>query len=122
VIEKFSCQRSAWMDHGQLAGGAVERDEPAVEQPLEHLVSLSATPLLFQPQQTEVMQGSTFDDHCQRISPVSIDSAKTSLAPVLTKATPSSTSGCANRSTAAARRPAQAVCATRPSGRPRWAG
>ena len=48
------------------------------------LSSLSATPLLFQPQQTEVMVGSMFAEYCQRISPVSIDSANTSFAPVLT--------------------------------------
>src|SRR5215510_11339529 len=59
------------------------------------LSSLTATPLLFQPQQTEVMAASRFAAYCQRISPPSIDSANTSLAPVLTYATPSYTSGCA---------------------------
>ena len=62
---------------------------------MKTLSSLIATPLLFQPQQTEVMFGSRFAAYCQRISPVSIDSANTSLAPVLTYATPSYTSGCA---------------------------
>src|SRR3989442_14798180 len=57
--------------------------------------SLIATPLLFQPQQTDVMCASRFAAYCQRISPVSIDSANTSSAPVLTYATPSYTIGCA---------------------------
>ena len=47
------------------------------------LSSLIATPLLFQPQQTEVMLGSSFASYCQRTSPPSSDSANTSLAPVL---------------------------------------
>ena len=34
--------------------------------------------------------------YCQRISPLSIDSANTSFAPVLTYATPSWTTGCAS--------------------------
>ena len=56
---------------------------------MKTLSSLIATPLLFHPQQTEVMFGSSFASYCQRIPPVSIDSANTSLAPVLTYATPS---------------------------------
>ena len=51
---------------------------------MKTLSALTATPLLFQPQQTEVMFGSRFAEYCQRISPVSMDSANTSLAPVLT--------------------------------------
>src|SRR5215510_12152162 len=62
---------------------------------MKTLSSLTATPLLFQPQQTDVMFGSRFAVYCQRISPVSIDTANTSFAPVLTYATPSCTMGCA---------------------------
>ena len=62
---------------------------------MKTLSSLIATPLLFQPQQTDGMLRRRFAEYCQRISPVSIDTANTSLAPVLTYATPSYTSGCA---------------------------
>ena len=53
------------------------------------LSSLIATPLLFQPQQTEVMFGSSFASYRQRISPPSSDTANTSFAPVLIYAMPS---------------------------------
>src|SRR5690349_3367768 len=94
-MEKFSCQRSAWMDHARVPVARSIATRRPSSSPSNTLSWLSATPLLFHPQQTDVMLGSTFDDHCQRISPVSIESANTSLAPVLTKATPLSTSGCA---------------------------
>ncbi len=84
MIEKFSCHRSAWIDHATFPVARSSATSRPSSSPSNTLSSLSATPLLFQPQQTEVMFGSTFADHCQRISPVSIDSANTSLAPVLT--------------------------------------
>ena len=84
VIEKFSCQRSAWIDQATLPVLRSSATSRPSSSPWNTLSSLSATPLLFQPQHTEVMFGSTFPAHCHRISPVSIDSANTSLAPVLT--------------------------------------
>ena len=63
---------------------------------MKTLSSLSATPRLFQPQQTDGRSAGRFAVYCQRISPLSIDSANTSFAPVLTYATPSWTTGCAS--------------------------
>jgi hypothetical protein len=62
---------------------------------MKTLSSLIATPLLFQPQQTDGRSSASFAEYCQRIPPLSIDTANTSLAPVLTYATPPYTSGCA---------------------------
>src|SRR3954470_18894805 len=62
---------------------------------MKTLVSLTATPLLFQPQHTDGRSAGRFAAYCHRISPVSIDTANTSLAPVLTYATPAYTIGCA---------------------------
>ena len=84
MIEKFSCQRSAWIDHATFPVARSSATSLPSSCPMNTLSSLIATPLLFHPQQTEVMFGSSFASYCQRISPVSIDSANTSLAPVLT--------------------------------------
>ena len=84
VIEKFSCHRSAWIDHATLPVRRSSASSLPSSCPMNTLSSLMATPLLFQPQHTDVMFGSRFALYCQRISPLSIDSAKTSLAPVLT--------------------------------------
>ena len=65
-------------------------------RPTKILPSPMPTPRLVQPQQTDVIFGSMLASDCQRISPVSTDSAKTSSAPVITKTTPSWTIGCAS--------------------------
>ena len=59
-------------------------DAPVADWPTNTLSRLTATPRLVQPQQTDVSPGSRFAVYCQRISPLSIDTANTSSAPVLT--------------------------------------
>src|SRR5215471_9484358 len=83
------------MDQATLPVARSRATSWASSRPTNTLSSLTATPLLFHPQQTEVMFASRFAVYCQSTSPVSIDMANTSFAPVLTYATPSYTMGCA---------------------------
>src|SRR6476469_2565457 len=83
------------MDHAILPVVRSSATSWPSSRPMNTLSSLIATPLLFQPQQTEGRSAGRFAEYCQRIAPVSIESANTSFAPVLTYATPSYTRGCA---------------------------
>src|SRR6185369_11398339 len=96
VIEKLSCQRSACVVHTTLPVSRSSATSLPSSWPTNTFPSPSPTPRLVQPQQTDVSFGSRRASYCQRILPSSIDSANTSLAPVLTYAMPSYTTGCAS--------------------------
>src|SRR6476646_2196160 len=83
------------MDHATLPVARSSATSRPSSCPMNTLSSLTATPLLFQPQQTDGRSSGRFAEYSQSISPVSIDTANTSLAPVLTYAMPPYTSGCA---------------------------